>query len=182
VRRGKSWSHASQNSKAQKKPTFRPPPKELVEAAAKQAAQRKRLRSSKDSEIINLSDSSKLLFGDDLDELPSDKEDELLKNTPVQIPASTQAVTPAAATTAQAEDDQPSRPVPKRSGQLIDSGCDTESELQLAGGRSGPKGSGAQHLPHKPNTNNPRPYFTDKTREFVLSCAQRLTYCFQIPF
>ncbi|EFX78637.1 hypothetical protein DAPPUDRAFT_246018 [Daphnia pulex] len=116
-----------------KKPFFNSPSKELVEAAGKKRSARwKNLRSAKDSETIHLSDSAKLLFGDELDEQPSDREDELLKETPVLVPASTQAITPAAATTAQAEDDQQPHLVPiRRSGQRIDSGPDSEEELQL---------------------------------------------------
>jgi hypothetical protein len=74
--------------------------KELVKAAAKLTARRKSLRSSKDLEAIHLSDSAKQLFGDDLDELQS--EEELIKETPVPVRASTQATTQAVATTAKA--------------------------------------------------------------------------------
>jgi hypothetical protein len=67
-----------------------------------------------------------------LDELPSDRENELLKETPVPVPALTKAITPATATTAQAEDDQQPRLVLiRRSGQRINSGPDSEEELQL---------------------------------------------------
>lgn len=91
---------------SRKKPLFNSPSKELVEVAGKKRSARwKNIRSAKDFEKIHLSDSAKLLFGDDLDEQPSDREDELLKETPVLVPASTQAITPAASTTAQAEDD-----------------------------------------------------------------------------
>ncbi|EFX75120.1 hypothetical protein DAPPUDRAFT_108154 [Daphnia pulex] len=61
--------------KPQKKFTFNPPSKELMEAAAKLTARRKSLRSSKDLEAIHLSDSAKQLFGDDFDEPPSEKEE-----------------------------------------------------------------------------------------------------------
>ncbi|EFX73462.1 hypothetical protein DAPPUDRAFT_109778 [Daphnia pulex] len=83
-----------------KKLKFNHPLKELVKAAAKLTARRKSLRSSKDLEAIHLSDSAKQLFGDDLDELQSEKEEELLKETPVPVRASTQATTQAVATTA----------------------------------------------------------------------------------
>jgi hypothetical protein len=56
----------------------------------------------------------------------------LHKETPVPVPASTQATTPAVATTTQAEDDHPPRPVPRRTGQRIDSGTESEEVLQMA--------------------------------------------------
>jgi hypothetical protein len=83
-----------------KKLEFNHPLKELVKAAEKLTARRKSLRSSKDLEAIHLSDSAKQLFGDDLDELQS--EEELIKETPVPVRASTQATTQAVATTAKA--------------------------------------------------------------------------------
>jgi hypothetical protein len=85
-----------------KKLEFNHPLKELVKAAAKLTARRKSLRSSKDLEAIHLSDSAKQLFGDDLDELQSEEEEELIKETPVPVRASTQATTQAVATTAKA--------------------------------------------------------------------------------
>ncbi len=75
MRRGNNWSHASKTPKPQKKFTFNPPSKELMEAAAKLTARRKSLRSSKDLEAIHLSDSAKQLFGDDFDQPPSEKEE-----------------------------------------------------------------------------------------------------------
>jgi hypothetical protein len=99
---------------------FNPPSKELVEAAAKQAARRKSLRSAKEIEV-DLADSAKNLYGEDLEELPSEKEDDLLKE-PAQVPVPAQ-------TTVQG---QPPGPVPKRSGLRIDSGDESEPELQLS--------------------------------------------------
>jgi hypothetical protein len=104
--------------KPRRKSTFSHPSKELVEAAPKQEAGQKNLRSAKRVEV-NLVDSAKNLFGEDLEELPSEKEDELLKE---------KASVPEAA---QKEDDQQQRPIPRRSGQRIDSGDKLDPELQL---------------------------------------------------
>ncbi|EFX77402.1 hypothetical protein DAPPUDRAFT_247705 [Daphnia pulex] len=104
--------------KPRKKSLFNPPSKELVEAATKQSAWRKSLRSAKEVEV-NLADSAKNLYGEDLEELPSEKEDELLKE-PAQVSAA-----------AQAAEEQQTRPVPIRSGLRIDSGDESEPELQL---------------------------------------------------
>jgi hypothetical protein len=98
-----------------RKSLFNPPSKELVEAAAKASARRKGLRSAAEVEV-NLADAAKNLYGEDLEELPSEKEDELLKE-PGQAPVS-------------AEEQQP-RPVSRRSGQRIDSGDESDPGLQL---------------------------------------------------
>jgi hypothetical protein len=101
--------------KAGRKSLFNPPSKELVEAAAKASARRKGLRSAAEVEV-SLADSAKNLYGEDLEELPSEKEDELLKE-PAQVPVS-------------AVEQQP-RPVSRRSGQRIDSGDESDPGLQL---------------------------------------------------
>jgi hypothetical protein len=98
-----------------RKSLFNPPSKELVEAAAKASARRKGLRSAAEGEV-NLADAAKNLYGEDLEELPSEKEDELLKE-PARAPVS-------------AEELQP-RPVSRRSGQRIDSGDESDPGLQL---------------------------------------------------
>lgn len=72
--------------KPRRKSLFNPPSKEIVEAVAKQTARRKSLRSAKEIEV-NLADSATKLHSE---ELPSDKEDELLK----EVPATTQVPTP----------------------------------------------------------------------------------------
>ncbi|EFX65559.1 hypothetical protein DAPPUDRAFT_333090 [Daphnia pulex] len=104
--------------KPRKKSLFNPPSKELVEAAAEQTARRKSLQATKEIEV-NLADSAKNLYGEDLEELPSEREDELLKE-PAQVPATIQAAV-----------EQTTRPVSKRSGLRIDSGDESEPELQL---------------------------------------------------
>jgi hypothetical protein len=68
---------------------------------------------------VNLADLAKNLFGEDLEELPSEKEDELVKE---------KASVPEAA---QKEENQQPRLIPRRSGQRIDSGDESEPELQL---------------------------------------------------
>jgi len=104
-----------------RKSLFNPPTKELVEAAAKQTARRKSLRSSKDLGLNTL-------FGD-----PSDiEEDELLKDQPIPLQASTQASTPAVEAAAPAADELRPKPVPRRSAQRIYSKSESEPELQLA--------------------------------------------------
>jgi hypothetical protein len=114
----KAGATSVENSKPREKLTFNPPSKELVGAGTKKASRKKNLRLVEKVEV-NLADLAKNLFGEDLEELPSEKEDELVKE---------KASVPEAA---QKEDDQQPRLIPRRSGQRIDSGDESEPELQL---------------------------------------------------
>jgi hypothetical protein len=60
-----------------------------------------------------------------LDELPSDSEDEL-KGTPIPVPAKTQTPASVVNDTARAVDQPLPHPVPRRSGQRIESGSESK--------------------------------------------------------
>jgi hypothetical protein len=102
----------------------------LVEAAAKQTVRRNSLRSAKDPEPgkgknpriepVNLSDELKRLFSD------ADRAEEgLLKETPIPIPATTQAQEPVAEQTATVAI------LSRRKRQRIDSASESEKKLIL---------------------------------------------------